>query len=168
MRQVIGHGDVGDFWVDNLNPYIVQSIGNEGLLQWLDERQKAIRHQHIRKAWRTYKEATGGAYAACEWPHDAAELVDLGERLCRHVGVDIIPRDKLFFTRDLADGTLAVTVTATREVWLSTKLLMMGRDEFLAGYLEEAVHAMTGLADETRAFQNVFIGLVVRLGLRSC
>lgn len=82
--------------------------------------------------------------------------------------MDVIPRDKLFFTRDLADGTLAVTVTATREVWFSTKLLMMGRDEFLAGYLEEAVHAMTGLADETRAFQNVFIGLVVRLGLRSC
>ena len=59
------------------------------------------------------REATGGAYAACEWTHDAAELVDLGERLCRHVGVDIIPRDKLFFTRDLADGTLAVTVAAT-------------------------------------------------------
>ena len=109
-----------------------------------------------------------GAYAACEWTNDAAELVELGERLCRHVGVDVIPRDKLFFTRDLADGTLAVTVTATREVWFSTKLLMMGRDEFLAGYLEEAVHAMTGLADETRAFQNVFIGLVVRLGLRAC
>ena len=168
MRQVIAHGDVGDFWVDNLNPYIVKSIGNEKLLQWLDERQKAIRHPHIRKAWRTYKEATGGAYAACEWPHDAAELVELGERLCRNVGVDVIPRDKLFFTRDLADGTLAATVTATREVWFSTKLLMMGRDEFLSGYLEEAVHAMTGLADETRAFQNVFIGLVVRLGLRSC
>lgn len=168
MRQVIAHGDVGDFWVDNLNPYIIQSIGNDELLAWLDERKKAIRHPHIRKAWRTYKESTGGAYAPCDWPHDADELVELGERLCRHVGVDVIPRDKLFFTRDLADGTMAVTVTATREVWFSTKLLMMGRDEFLAGYLEEAVHAMTGLADETRGFQNVFIGLVVRLVLRAC
>lgn len=168
MRSVITQGDVGDFWVDNLNPYIIQSMPHNDLMDWLDERPKTIAHPHIRKAYRTWKESRGGAYVPCEWPAGTDDLVTLAERLCTHIGVDIIPRNKLFFTRDLDDGTLAVTMTDSRQVWLSTKLAMMGRDEFLAGYLEEAVHAMTGLADETRAFQNVFIGLVVRLGLRAC
>ena len=49
----------------------------------------------------------------------------------------------------------------TREVWFSTKLAMLGRDEFLSGYLEEAIHVMTGQQDCTREFQNTLLSIIV-------
>jgi len=85
----------------------------------------------------------------------------LGEAIARRVGVDPIPSDRVHFTSDLSDAELAVTRMDTREVWFSTKLAMLGRDEFLAGYLEEAIHAMTGLRDCTREFQNALLAIIV-------
>lgn len=166
MRSVITQGQASDFWVENLNAYLVQSGLNHDILQFLSERPKSILHPAFKEGYSRHRRAIGGLWESCDWPELANELVAQGERLCAAVSIDPIPRDKLFFTRDLDDGTLAVTVVDSREVWLSTKLVMLGRDEFLAGYLEEAVHAMTGLDDCTRAFQNVWIGMVVRLGLR--
>src|SRR5690606_9126220 len=88
-------------------------------------------------------------------------LVEMGERICEAIGVDPIPREKVHFTRDMRDSQLAVTCLDTRHVWFSTNLAARGEDEFLAGYIEEAVHAMTGARDCTREVQNVFLAQVV-------
>lgn len=168
LRSVVIEGGDGDFWVQNVNKYVISGGVSPGIMAWMEECPKTIQHPAFREAYRRHKRSAGGLWEPCEWPSLAYDLVDTAERLCANVSIDPIPRDKLFFTRDLDDGTLAVTVVDSREVWLSTKLVMLGRDEFLAGYIEEAVHAMTGYDDCTRNFQNVWIGIVVRLGLRSC
>lgn len=89
-------------------------------------------------------------------------LLARGEQVCQSAGIDPIPADKVHFTRDLADSQLAVTCMDTRHVWFSTKIAMLGDDEFLAGYVEEAIHAMTGFRDCTREFQNALLAIVVR------
>lgn len=114
----------------------------------------------------THLRQNGGKYQPIPMTAVHAALLAEGEALCAAVGVDPIPRHKAHFTRDMADGQLAVTAMDTRDVWFSTHLVMRGRDEFLCGYVEEALHAMTGFADCTREFQNALFSIVVSIGSR--
>lgn len=167
LLSVMAQREPGEFWVENINPYHVGCELPPQVMAFLAARPKFIKHPALRRAFDAYTRKGG----AGRWEEIAADsrqrsLVLAGESLCRRVGVDPIPVKKVHFTRDLNDETLAVTCMDTRDVWFSTKLAMRGRDEFLCGYLEEAIHAMTGHNDCTRELQNVLLSLIVANGTR--
>lgn len=162
MLSVMAQHDSGEFWVENVSKYQVGSALPEPLMEFLAARPKFVKHPALLNALNAYLRESGrGQWEAIAMDARHAAMVHSGEMLCERVGVDPIPRDRVHFTRDLGDETLAVTCMDTREVWFSTKLAMLGRDEFLCGYLEEAVHAMTGFADCTRQLQNALLSLIV-------
>ena len=63
------------------------------------------------------------------------QILDAAEQLCCELRVDVIPREKVHFTTELPDSTLAVTQMDVRDVWFSTQILLRGLDEFLSCYL---------------------------------
>lgn len=154
--------EAGDFWVDHVCPWTLGSELPDSLTQFLVERPKWIRHPAFVKALNEHLRKGGtGKWQEVEPTEKMLSLLELGEQLCRKVGVDVVPREKVRFTSDLEDRALAVTCMDTRDVWFSTKLALRGRDEFLCGYLEEAIHAMTGQADCTRELQNTLFSIIV-------
>lgn len=163
MLSVIAQHEPGNFWIEVVSG-IEFSSGElpTKMLDFIAARRKFIKHPAFRAALDAHLRKSGGGH----WEEVAMterhrELIALGEALACRVGVDPIPRERIHFTTDLADAELAVTRMDTREVWFSTKLAMLGRDEFLSGYLEEAIHAMTGLRDCTREFQNALLAIIV-------
>lgn len=164
LLSVMAQGQPGDFWVENVSGHHLSELP-EHVATFLAARPKFVHHPAMRRALDIYLKKSGtGRWEEIAIDARTARLFDAGERLALTVGIDPIPRSKLHLTRDLDDRTMAVTCMDTRDVWFSTKCALMGRDEFLAGYLEEAMHAMTGLHDCTREFQNAWIAMVVRLG----
>lgn len=169
LLSVIASGESDDFWMQTVPGYVVGKSLPADMLAFLAGRPKFVKHPAFRAALDKFLHDNG----AGRWQevtrtprHDA--LIAEGERVARAVGVDPIPRDRIHFTSDLRDEALAVTCMDTRDVWFSTKLAMLGRDEFMAGYIEEAMHAMTGFADCTRELQNVLLAIVVEMGSRDC
>lgn len=163
MLSILSHKQPGDFWVDSLSAYTIHR-GDlpKDMLAFLSARRKFVKHPAFRAALAAHiQNGGGGKWTAVEMTERHWALLDAGESVAKAVGVDPIPRKRVFFTSDLDDSQLAVTCMDTREVWFSTKLAMLGRDEFLCGYLEEALHAMTGLQDCTRGFQNVLLSIIV-------
>jgi hypothetical protein len=163
LLSVMRESEPHDFWVRHTNAYGWRNAELPShLIGFLADRPKFIRHPGLRSAFDMYMKKGGRA----RWqevpmtPRHSALLV-IGERIADAVGIDPIPREKTHFTRDLGDSQLAVTCMDTRHVWFSTKIAAMGDDEFLAGYLEEAIHAMTGFSDCTREFQNMLLSLLV-------
>lgn len=168
LLSIIPQTEAGDFWVRNINQYTIGKTLPADVLAFLADRVKFVRHPAFKGAIDAHMKKTG----AGKWEEIPASsrhdlLLASGEALCRIAGVDPIPRKKVHFTRDLDDSTLAVTCMDTRHVWFSTKLVMLGRDEFLSGYLEEALHAMTGFNDCTREFQNALFAIVVSMAAQS-
>lgn len=159
---VTSQSEPGQFWVDNICHWTMGSELPDSLTQFLVERPKWIRHPAFIKALNEHLRKGGtGKWQEVEPTEKMLSLLELGEQLCRKVGVDVVPRSKVRFTADLEDRILAVTCMDTRDVWFSTKLALKGRDEFLCGYLEEAIHAMTGQADCTRELQNTLFSIIV-------
>lgn len=162
MLTVIPCAQEGDFWVRNMCRYTIGTCLPADLMAFLMERPKFTRHPAFKNALDEHiKKGGHGAWAELPVTESNKELLAAGEMLCKSVGVDIIPRSKVHFTQELDDNTLAVTMMDTREVWFSTKLVMLGRHEFLCGYLEEAIHAMTGFNDCTRNMQNALFSIIV-------
>lgn len=163
MLSVLPQSEPGSFWIENVNSYTLRNAElPSSLMDFLAERPKFIRHPAFSQVLDAHVRKGGKA----KWQEVQATprqqaLLSEGEALCAAVGIDAIPRDKVHFTTDLHDTQLAVTCMDTRHVWFSTKLAMLGRDEFLSGYLEEAMHAMTGLRDCTREFQNALMAVIV-------
>lgn len=154
--------EAGQFWVDHVCPWTLGSELPDSLTQFLVERPKWIRHPAFVKALNEHLRKGGtGNWQEVEPTEKMLSLLELGEKLCRKVGVDVVPREKVRFTSDLEDRALAATCMDTRDVWFSTELALRGRDEFLCGYLEEAIHAMTGQADCTRELQNTLFSIIV-------
>lgn len=165
LLSVIASGGADDFWFQTVPGYAVGKSLPADMFAYLADRPKFVKHPAFRAALDKFLSDSG----AGRWKeivrtprHDA--LIAEGERIARNVGVDPIPRDRIHFTSDLRDEALAVTCMDTRDVWFSTKLAMLGRDEFMAGYIEEAMHAMTGFADCTRELQNALFSIVVEMG----
>lgn len=164
MLSVIPCGDGDDFWVRNVCKYTMGSFLPADLIAFIADRPKFTNHPAFRAALDKHLKAGGtGRWTPIPMSARYEQLVSEGEAMCARCGVDAIPRDRIHFTQDLDDKTLAVTCMDTRHVWFSTKLAMRGRDEFLCGYLEEALHAMTGFADCTRELQNALFSIVVSL-----
>lgn len=168
LLSVIGASSPDDFWVAHLQHHAIAS-GElpPALMSFLLARPKFVRHAGFKKMLDKHQRRTGhGKWEPLPVSDHHAGLLAAGESVCHFLGVDPIPAEKARFTRDLDDECLAVTCMDTREVWFSTKLVMRGRDEFLAGYLEEAVHAMTGQQDCTRSMQNTLFALLVNTATR--
>ena len=163
LLDVMQQSEPGDFWNRHTNDYIWRSTTlPPGLLRFMSDRPKFIRHAGLRAVFDEHLRKGGVAkWQAIELSARHIALLAMGESVCESVGIDPIPRDKAHFTRDLGDSQLAVTCMDTRHVWFSTKIAAMGQDEFLCGYMEEAIHAMTGFADCTRSFQNMLLSLLV-------
>lgn len=167
MLSVMAQSQSGDFWVENISKWQLGKSLPEPLISFLSDRPKFVKHPALLEALHAHLRASGrGRWEPIAMDAWHTALVRAGESLCERVGVDPIPRERVHFTRDLGDETLAVTCMDTRDVWFSTKLAMLGRDEFLCGYLEEAMHAMTGFADCTRQLQNALFSLVVANAMR--
>lgn len=163
LLSVIAQQEPGSFWIEHVAG-ISFSSGElpSKMMDFLAARKKFIKHPSFRAALDAHERKSGGArWAEVTMTERHKALLALGEAIARRVGVDPIPSDRVHFTSDLSDAELAVTRMDTREVWFSTKLAMLGRDEFLSGYLEEAIHAMTGLRDCTREFQNALLAIIV-------
>jgi hypothetical protein len=163
VLSILPQHEPGEFWVDNLPAYAMRS-GEipSSMMAFLAARPKFVEHPSFRALLDAHIRKGGGG----RWQEVAAtprheSLIAAGDRLCRSIGADPIPRARIHFTSDLGDKLLAVTCMDTRHVWFSTKLAMLGRDEFLCGYLEEAMHAMTGAHDCTREFQNALLSIIV-------
>lgn len=169
MLSVLSQDDPGDFWVRNIPSHCLHGASlPEPMMQFMLARPKWVTNPVFKAVLDRRRRSTGsGLWADVEMTDQHRRLLALGEALCLEVGVDPIPRDKVHFTRDLDDQALAVTASDTRDVWFSTKLVMMGRDEFLSGYLEEALHAMTGFGDCTRELQNALLAIIVGIAQRS-
>lgn len=166
LLSIIPQEEAGSFWVENLNKWHLSSAPAD-IVSFLAQRPKFVNHPAFRKILDDHLKKGGiGKWEECDWPARGNEFVTLGEALCLKAGIDPVPRSKVHFTRDLDDRTLAVTCMDTRDVWFSTKLVMRGRDEFLCGYIEEALHAMTGFGDCTRELQNALFSIVVTMGER--
>lgn len=162
MLTVVAQHDSGEFWAEMVNRYHVGNELPESLLAFLSARPKFVKHPALRIALDAHlRKGNIAKWDEVPMNDRHKSLLRSGEALCRHVGVDPIPAGKVHFTRDLGDRVLALTCMDTRDVWFSTKLAMLGRDEFLCGYLEEAMHAMTGYQDCTRELQNALLSLVV-------
>lgn len=163
LLQVTAQKDPGQFWCQNIAQYHLTSGSVPAdMMAFLMQRQKWVEHPaFLPLVDKERKRASGGRLSQVEQTERHEKLLIAGERLCRKVGVDPIPRDKVHFTTELGDDTLAVTKMDTREVWFSTQIVLRGRDEFLAGYVEEALHVMTGADDCTRTFQNLLLAIVV-------
>lgn len=161
--SVLAHREPTDFWVQNVSAHVVASSElPKSVMDFIKARPKWIAHPAFRAALNKYVEkGNGDLWSEIDQIAQHHRLLADGEELCSRVSVDPIPRDKVHFTRDMADEQLAVTCMDTRDVWFSTKLVMKGRDKFLAGYLEEAIHAMTGHRDFTREFQNSLLSIIV-------
>jgi len=167
MLSVMAQHESGDFWVENVSKYNVGNTLPGPLMSFLADRPKFVKHPALRAALDAHlREGGRGRWEAITMDARHMALIREGESICQRVGVDPIPRERVHFTRDLSDEALAITCMDTREVWFSTKLAMLGRDEFLSGYLEEAVHAMTGFADCTRQLQNALFSLIVANAMR--
>lgn len=167
MIQVIRQDQPGMFWVDNVSAGHL-SVVPDAMMSFMLDRPKFVCNPAFRGAMDRHLKKEGiGKWVAVDMSERLFALVEDGERMCDSIGVDAIPRERVRFTKDLDDRTLAVTHMDTRDVWFSTKLAMLGRDEFLCGYLEEAMHAMTGFGDCTREFQNAFMSVIVSTYTRS-
>lgn len=161
LLTVMSQSDPAQFWVRHTNDYSWGQLP-EKMLRFLADRPKFVQHPGLRKEFDAHLKRGGGAkWEEIPMTPRHLSLLSAGERLCDAIGVDPIPRTKVHFTRDLDDKTLAVTAMDTRHVWFSTKLAAIGNDEFLCGYVEEAIHAMTGARDCTREFQNILLSLLV-------
>ena len=163
LLSVMSQSEPGDFWVRHTNDYGWQHGElSKPLVDFLAERPKFIRHPGLRAAFDLHLKKGGVArWQPIEMNARHLSLLEVGERICESIGVDPIPRNKVQFTRDLADSHLAVTCMDTRQVWFSTKVVAKGDDEFACCYVEEAVHAMTGARDCTREFQNILLSLLI-------
>lgn len=160
--SVTSQSEAGHFWVDQVCPWTMGAVLPDSLTKFLVDRPKWIRHPAFIKVLAEHLRKGGvGRWSEIEPSEKMLSLLAIGEELCRKVGVDVVPREKVRFTADLEDSQLAVTCMDTRSVWFSTKLALKGRDEFLCGYLEEAIHAMTGQADCTRELQNTLFSIIV-------
>lgn len=161
LLSVIRQEDPAEFWVRHIDEHHIRAMPDE-MMAFLSERRKFTKHRAFKTALEAHiKSLAGNRWEPVEMTSHHHSLIALGETLCGNVGVDPIPRDRIRFTRDLDDQQIAVTCMDTREVWFSTKAAMLGRDEFLAAYLEEALHAMTGQGDCTRELQNTLISMIV-------
>lgn len=163
ILSILPQREPGEFWVDNLPPYAMRSgeIPSD-MMAFLADRPKFVEHPSFRTLLEAHIRKSGvGRWSEVPPTPRHESLLAAGAKLCQAIGADPIPRDRIHFTSDLGDKTLAVTCMDTRHVWLSTKLAMLGRDEFLCGYLEEAMHAMTGAHDCTREFQNALLSIIV-------
>ena len=162
VLDVLAQNEAGNFWVDKLCQWTLGTDLPAKLMQFIANRPKWVVHPAFSKALSAHLRKGGaGRWSEVAATEKQLSLVAQGEDLCRKVGVDMIPRGKVKFTADLEDKALAVTCMDTRDVWFSTKLALLGRDEFLCGYLEEAIHAMTGHADCTRGLQNTLLSMIV-------
>lgn len=167
VLSVMAQRESGEFWVENVGKYDLGNALPDLLMTFLAARPKFVKHPALLAALHAHLRESGrGQWEPITMDVRHSELVRAGESLCERVGVDPVPRERVHFTRDLGDETLAVTCMDTRDVWFSTKLAMLGRDEFLCGYLEEAMHAMTGFADCTRQLQNALFSLIVANAMR--
>lgn len=167
MLSVMAQRESGEFWVENVSKFSLGTTLPEPLMAFLAGRPKFVKHPALQAALNAHLRESGrGQWEPIAMDARHTALIRAGVSLCERVGVDPIPHDRVHFTRDLGDETLAVTCMDTRDVWFSTKIAMLGRDEFLCGYLEEAMHAMTGFADCTRQLQNALLSLVVTNAMR--
>jgi hypothetical protein len=163
LLSILPCSEQGDFWVQHVCPHSMSRAElPAALIAFLAARPKFVKHPSFRQLLDAHTRKGGiGRWTAVPATARFEALLSAGVALCRSIGVDPIPHDKVRLTTDLGDRQLAVTCLDTREVWFSTKLAMLGRDEFLCGYLEEALHAMTGYHDCTREFQNSLLSLLV-------
>lgn len=162
VLDVLAQNEAGHFWVDKMCPYTLGTELPPKLMEFITQRPKWVVHPAFAKALNAHLRKGGiGRWTEVTPTDKQLSLVAQGEALCQKVGVDVIPSQKVKFTADLEDRALAVTCMDTRDVWFSTKLSLLGRDEFLCGYLEEAIHAMTGHADCTRELQNTLLSMIV-------
>lgn len=167
MDEAIASADPSSFWHVALPGWAALSTGSPAVLQFLLDRRKYVAHPVFRGWLDRHLDALGSSkWSELPMTPDRREAVEEGERLVQAVGIDPVPRDKVHFTADLRDGTMALTMMDTRHVWFSSQATLRGRDEWLATYLEEATHAMTGEEDCTRGMQNLLFSMIVRLGLR--
>ncbi len=161
--SVLAQREPSDFWVQNVSAYVL-TAGElpADVMSFIKDRPKWIAHPAFRMALDKHTNKGNGArWSEIDLTAQYQRLLNDGEALCSRISVDPIPRDRVHFTRDMSDEQLAITCMDTRDVWFSTKLVMRGRDEFLSGYVEEAVHAMTGFRDCTRDFQNALLSIIV-------
>jgi hypothetical protein len=163
LLQVTAAKEPADFWCQNIDAYnLTSGTLPKDMMAFLLDRPKWVEHPAFRPLVAKAKQAGGSAHwTEVEHTERHEKLLIAGERLCAKAGVDPIPRAKVHFTTELGDDRLAITTMDTRDVWFSTQIALMGRDEFLAGYLEEALHAMTGADDCTRKFQNLLLAIIV-------
>lgn len=161
MLQVMRQSEPYQFWVRHTCDYSWAQLP-EPMIRFLSERPKFVQHPGLRKEFDAHMKRGGVAkWQEIEMTDRHRSLLRRAIQLCDAVGVDPIPAGKVRFTRDLSDAQLAVTCMDTRDVWFSTKVAAIGDDEFMACYLEEAIHAMTGLSDCTRGYQNMLLSLLV-------
>lgn len=163
LLSILPQRKPGEFWIDSIASYALSEVPTK-LLAFLADRPKYVQHSAFRDVLEAHlRKGRTGRWEPIKITARHNALLAAGERLCQSVGVDPLPRERVHFTRDLGDDMLAVTCMDTRHVWFSTKLAMLGRDEFLSGYLEEAMHAMTGFGDCTRELQNALLAIIVGL-----
>lgn len=164
LLSILPQHDPASFWNRHTSDFAWRNATlADSVIRFMLERPKFVQHPGLRAALDEHFKRGGVAkWQEVPMTERHRALLAQGARVCEAAGIDPIPLDKAHFTRDLADTQLAVTCMDTRHVWFSTKIAMLGDDEFLAGYVEEAMHAMTGYRDCTREFQNALLAIVVR------
>lgn len=153
------------FWAQNMQSYAFEMPSD--MADFLVAMRKAVHNPVMQPALRKVIEAKKGQYLEeCNAPLTADRFIEAANRVCEQAGIDVIDRTMLHFTKDLPDGTLGVTRLDTREVWMSTKAVMLGQNEFIRTYLEECFHVMTGLHDNTREMQDALLAIIVAMAER--
>lgn len=162
MQAVITSGEDG-FW--ELNCGVIGDGLSSNLAGFMRQRKQSIRSPKMRAALQAYDKKHGSAvYTECEAPPAAAHMIEVAKQVCRAASIDV--PESVRFCRDMPDGTLGVTEADTRRIWISTKAVMLGQNEFTRTYLEEAFHAMTGHADHTQGMQDALIAIIVAMAER--
>lgn len=94
------------------------------------------------------------------------KLISRAERMCKKLGMEPIPRDKLFLTEDLGQGVYGQYDTISKEVYINTSALAGDGTQFLKTYLEENIHRVSGASDYSRNFQEFCLDLLLAFAPR--
>lgn len=110
-----------------------------------------------------YNKASGAMYAPDQTPLNEIEKKQLEKAKAFLEGLGFpVSKDPITITNDLREGTLGCVYHD--KIYLSRRVFMQGTQQVASCLLEEHLHLVKGLEDETRQMQTFLFDLVISFG----
>lgn len=103
-------------------------------------------------------------YVKIDFNEMQSRIVDKAKTFCQTIGHAI--DYPIHLVRDLGDETLALANMATKEIYVSDRVLTQGTKQVASTLIEENLHIKTGLRDCTYGMQSYLFDQIVTMGER--